>query len=86
MGKNVTIPLTLLKRLVALLEYWDISLFERNIRDDYWDALCSMKMMLLCIDIREAYARITKAPNEDARKKARTAYLQLKNQLSAADM
>jgi len=84
MDQNVTIPLPLLKNLVALLEYWDVSLFDRAIRDDYWDALSALKLKLLKLDLRDAYARIIQAPNEDARHTARIQYLQLKNQLGAA--
>jgi len=83
MGKNVEIPLALLKSLVTLLEYWDVSLFDRSVRDDYWDALWSLKLKLLKLDLREAYSRIVKAPNDNARHKARMEYLQLKNQLDA---
>ncbi|MCL2853755.1 MAG: hypothetical protein FWE20_12155 [Defluviitaleaceae bacterium] len=81
MGNNVTIPLPLLKNLVVLLEYWDVSLFDRVIRDDYWDALWALKMKLLRLEIRDAYAMILNAPNEDARHRARIEYLRLKNQL-----
>lgn len=83
MSKNVTIPMPLLKNLIALLEYWDVSLFDRAVRDDYWDALWALKLKLLKLDIHEAYSRIATAPNEDARHTARIEYLQLKNQLSA---
>jgi len=83
MGKNVEIPLALLKSLVTLLEYWDVSLFDRSVREDYWDALWSLKLKLLKLDLREAYSRIVKAPNDNARHKARMEYLQLKNQLDA---
>ena len=83
MVKNVTIPLPLLKSLVLLLEYWDISLLDRAVRDDYWDALSALKMKLLKLDLRDAYSRIIKAPNEDARHIARIDYLQLKNLFSS---
>jgi hypothetical protein len=83
MGKNVEIPLVLLKSLVTLLEYWDVSLFDRSVRDDYWDALWSLKLKLLKLDLRDAYSKIVKAPNDDARHKARIEYLQLKNQFDA---
>ena len=83
MGKNVEIPLALLKSLVTLLEYWDVSLFDRSVRDDYWDALWFMKLKLLKLDLHDAYSRIVKAPNDDAMHKARTEYLQLKNQFEA---
>jgi len=83
MGKNVEIPLALLKRLVALLEYWGVSLFGRPIRDDYWHALWSLKLKLLKLDLRDAYTRLVKVPGDDARHMARIEYLQLKNQFDA---
>jgi hypothetical protein len=83
MAKNIEIPLTLLKRLITLLEYWDVSLFDRSVSDDYWDALWFMKLKLLKLDLHDAYSKIVKAPNDDARHKARMDYLQLKNQFDA---
>jgi hypothetical protein len=81
MGKNVEIPLALLKSLVTLLEYWDTALFDQSVRDDYWHALWALKLKLLKLDLRDAYSRIVKAPNDDARHSARIEYLQLKKQL-----
>ena len=83
MGKNVEIPLALLKSLITLLEYWDVSLFDRSVRDDYWDALWFLKLKLLKLDLRDAYSKIVKAPNDNARHMARIEYLQLKNQFDA---
>ena len=83
MGKNVEIPLVLLKSLITLLEYWDVSLFDRSVRDDYWEALWFLKLKLLKLDLRDAYSRMVKAPNDNARHKARIDYLQLKNQFDA---
>jgi len=82
-AKNVEIPLALLKNLITLLEYWDVSLFDQSVRDDYWYALWALKLKLLKLDLRDAYTRIVKAPNDDARHIARIEYLQLKNQLDA---
>jgi len=73
----------LLKSIVALFEYWDVSLFDQSIRDDYWYALWVLKLKLLKLDLRDAYTRIVKAPNDDARHIARIEYLQLKTQLDA---
>lgn len=84
MGNNVTIPLHLLKNLIVLLEYWDTSLLDRTVQDDYWDALWTLKIKLLKLDLRDAYARIIHAPNEDSRHMARIEYLQLKNRLDAS--
>ena len=83
MGKNVEIPMSLLKSLVVLLECWDVSLFDRSIRDDYWHALWALKLKLLKLDLRDAYAKIVKAPNDDARHLAHGEYLKLKNQFEA---
>jgi hypothetical protein len=81
MGNNVTIPLPLLRTLIVLLEYWDVSLFDRAVRDDYWDALWALKMKQLKLDIHDAYTLMVRAPNEDARHLARIEYLRLKSQL-----
>jgi len=83
MVKNVEIPLALAKSLITLLEYWDVSLFDRPVRDDYWDALWSLKLKLLKLDLHDADERIVKAPNDNARHKARIEYLQLKRQFEA---
>ena len=83
MDKNVSIPLPLLKSLIALLEYWDISLFDRAVQDAYWDALFALKLKQLKLDIHDAYSLMAKAPNEHARHLARIEYLRLKNLLHA---
>jgi len=83
MDRNVTIPLHLLKSLITLLEYWDVSLFDRSVCDDYWDALWALKLKQLKLDIHDAYSMMIKAPNEDARHMARIEYLRLKKQLGA---
>jgi hypothetical protein len=83
MDKNISIPLPLLKSLIALLEYWDVSLFDRAVQDDYWDALWMLKMKQLKLDIHDAYTLMVKAPNEYARHMARIEYLRLKRQLVA---
>ena len=81
MSKKVTIPLTLLKNLIALLECWDVSLYDRGVKDDYWAALWALKMKLLNLDIREAYEMISNAPNEETRHMASVEYLRLKKLL-----
>jgi hypothetical protein len=82
MDKNVTIPLSLLKNIIVLLEYWDISSFDQAVRDDYWHAVSALRMKLYKLDIREAYTKIVKATNEDTRHLARIEYLRLKTLLA----
>ena len=83
MSKNAEIPLPLLKTIITLLEYWDTSLFDCSVREDHWHALWALKLQLLKFDLRDAYARIVKAPDDDARHMARMEYLQLKTQFDA---
>ena len=80
--QNVSIPLSLLKNLIALLEYWDVSLLDRAVRDEHGNALYALTMKLHKLDLREAYSKIVNAPNEDARHMARIEYLRLKNTLA----
>jgi len=80
--QNVSIPLSFLKNLIALLEYWDVSLLDRAVRDEYSAALSALRMKLHKLDLREAYSKVVKAPNEDARHMARIEYLRLKNTLA----
>jgi hypothetical protein len=80
--QNVSIPLYLLKNLISLLEYWDVSLLDRALRDEYWGTLSALRMKLHKLDLRVAYSKIVKAPNEDARHMARIEYLRLKNILA----
>jgi len=82
MQHNVTIPLSLLKNLITLLEYWDVTLYDRAIRNDYYDILSDLRMKLHKLDLREAYSKIVKAHDEDARHTARMEYLHLKNLLA----
>ena len=83
MAKNIEIPLALLKSLITLLEYWNVSLLDQSIRDDYWYALWALKLKLLKLDLRDAYTKLVKAPDDDAKHMARIEYLQLKNQFEA---
>ena len=83
MGNSVTIPLPMLKNLIPLLECWDVSMFDRVVQDDYWDALWALKMKQLKLDIHDAYALMVRAPNEDARHSARIEYLRLESQMVA---
>jgi hypothetical protein len=75
MAKNVLIPLCLLEQIVELLGYWDISGYDRAIRDDYYDILRSLDVKMKKLELREAYSSIIRANNEDDRHSARIEYL-----------
>ena len=76
----------LLGRIVELLEYWDVSKYDRAIQDDYCDVLRELMIKMQKIELRDAYANIIKAENSDDRDWARIHYLQLKSQLGVVDV
>jgi len=82
MKKNVLIPIPLVKRIIELLEYWDVSKDDRAVRDDRNDVLQSLIVKMRKIELRDAYAEIIAADNEDSRHDARVSYLMQKNQLN----
>jgi hypothetical protein len=86
MSKNIMIPLTLLGRIVELLEYWDVSKYDRVIQDDYCDVMRVLMVKMQKIELRNAYTNIINAKNTDDRDWARTQYLQLKSQLGVVDV
>jgi len=85
MEKNVLIPMRLLGRIVELLEYWDVSKYDRVIQDDYCDVLRELMVKMQKIELRGAYANIINAKNSDDRDWARIQYLHLKRQLGVVD-
>lgn len=80
MTKNVMIPLALLSQAIELLEYWDISEYAPAIRYDYDNVLYAFMKKKQSLELREAYAKIIYAEDEDARHDARMQYLQQKRQ------
>ena len=86
MGKNILIPMTLLTELIELLEYWDVSRYDRVIQDDYRNILTALKVKVQKLELRVAYANIINAKSTDARDWARIEYLRLRNQLGDVDV
>jgi hypothetical protein len=82
MSKNVLIPSNLLVQIVELLGYWDISNYDRIIREDYGDVLNALNLKIKKLELRDAYSNIIRAKNEDDRHSARIEYLWQKNQIS----
>ena len=80
--KNVLIPLPLAKQIIELLEYWDVSKCDRAIIDDYGNILRSLNAKLQKLELRDAYAKLIAAGNEDDRHDARMNYLWLKGRLN----
>ena len=75
MSKNVLIPISLLDKLITLLDYWDVSSYEYFIRYDYCDVLDQLIWKMQKIELRGAYSKILDAYNQDDRDFARIEYL-----------
>ena len=86
MDKNVLIPLTLLGRIRELLAYWDISKYDRAVRDDYHCIMRELDVKMQKLHLREAYAKIIQAKDGDAKLAARLEYLWQKNQIGGVCM
>ena len=82
MDKNITIPFSLFTRIIELLEYWDVPEYTTHFRQDYDDILYALLKKKQAVELREAYAKIVYADNDDARLDARLHYLQQKRLLS----
>ena len=85
MGKNVLIPLTLLKQINELLECWDISKYDYSVRDDYYRITRELDRKMDKLELRKAYTKILQAKNENTRHDARMQYLWQKNQINCSN-
>jgi hypothetical protein len=81
MSKNVLIPLSLLDKIIDLLEHWDVSKQDYFIRCDYYDVLGELVWKKQKIELRDAYVKIINADNQDSRDDARIEYLRKKRLL-----
>lgn len=78
MGKKVTIPAELFFRIIDLLGDWQIFDSCRATQEEYCDVLHALNTKKHSLELREAYARIIYANNEDERHEARIRYLRYK--------
>ena len=86
MSKNVMIPLSLLERIIELFDGLDTSRYGYNFCREYGDILWALKVKMQRLELREAYARIVQAKDEDARHSARIEYLRQRNLLGDVDV
>ena len=81
MNQNVMIPLNLLEQTIDLLEQWNISACGQHLFHDYQDVLWALKVKIQKLELRDAYAKIIAADNENDRDEARMQYLLKKHLL-----
>ena len=82
MDKNITIPLSLLNRIIDLLDGWDMHEYNYSVQQDYSDVMFALTKKKQSIELRDAYARIIYAEDDDARHEARMRYLQQKREMT----
>ena len=78
MGKNVMIPLSLMNRIIDLLGYWYVSKYDVTIQLEHYDTLRALKCKKYRLGLRDGYAKIIRAKDDDTRDEARINYLQQK--------
>ena len=76
MNTNVKIPLDLLKKIIYLLEY--INVDEPALKNDLENILFALYKKMESLALRDSYAKIIYAKDEDARHLAKMSYLQQK--------
>ena len=76
--QNVKIPLALLVQVIYVLESIDISLYDRSFRYDYDNVFSALNKKKEAIELRDVYADIIRAKDEDSRHWAKMRYLQQK--------
>jgi hypothetical protein len=73
--KNIIIPYSLLLRTIDLLEYINISMYDLAIQNDYNDILGDFNDKKRRVALRDTYAEIIYANDDDSRHDARMRYL-----------
>jgi hypothetical protein len=74
--KNINIPFPLFIRLVEFLEYWDVPEYTSHFRQDFEYILSELQKKKRKMKLRETYAKIICAEDDDTRHDARICYLQ----------
>jgi hypothetical protein len=85
-SKNILIPLSLLMRVIELFDCLDASRYTDDFRYEFANVLWELKVKIQKLELREAYARIIHAKDEDAKHNARMEYLWQKSHLGDVDV
>lgn len=82
MSKNITIPFSTFEQIIELLDDIDAERYGCNFYNAYCEVLTKLKVKMQKIELRDAYAQIIQAKDEDEEFHARIEYLRLKRELS----
>ena len=75
---NVKIPFTLLTKAIYVLERIDFGVYEPDLKSDCNNVLFQLYDKRYALKLRDAYARIIHAKDDDSRHFARLQYLKLR--------
>jgi hypothetical protein len=78
MSNNIKIPLSLLAQTINLLEQWDTSSYDPATQSEFNNVYYAFLKKKQSLELRNAYANIIFAGDEDSRLEARLQYLQKK--------
>ena len=81
MNQNVMIPLSLLEQTIEFLQELDLSECH-ELRWEYCEILWALNVKKQKLQLRDSYAKIISADNQDDRDDARIRYLQQKRMLN----
>jgi len=76
--KNITIPFSLFTRIIEFLEFMDVPEYTSHHGQEYDCILYALLKKKQTIELRDAYAGIVYAKDDDNRHDARIRYLQQK--------
>ena len=82
MRQNALLPLALIDRIIEILGCWDISKYDVVIQLELYDILRALKIKQQKRELRDEYAKMIHAHNQDDRFEARIRYLQQKRNLA----
>ena len=80
-SENIKIPQALLGRIIELLLCWDLDGYEEFIQDDFYEVMTELLKKKQSLELRDDFAKIVNAPDEDSRDQARMGYLQRKRRI-----
>jgi hypothetical protein len=75
---NVTIPVSLMKQVIYVLESVDLSAYDYTIQSEQIHILFYLKKKQKTLNLRESYKKLIHAGNEISRDEARIEYLKNK--------
>ena len=82
---NISMPLSLMKKIMYVLEQLDVSAYDPAIQIEHTSILFWLNKKQRALDLREKYSKMVAAYDEESRDAARIEYLKNRSWHSPAD-